>query len=120
MELKRLKIFNGHILTPYRCIKNGVVVVENGKITSIGTQNIEVPNALEIDAKGCYIAPGFIDIHLHGGGGSDFMDGTVEAFLNIARLHAQHGTTAMFPTTLTSEKKDLFITLDRTGCKIKY
>jgi N-acetylglucosamine-6-phosphate deacetylase len=112
MELNRLKIFNGNILTPYRLIKNGVLVVENGKISSIGTQNIDVPNALEIDAKGCYISPGFIDIHVHGGGGSDFMDGTVEAFLNIARLHAQHGTTAMYPTTLTSEKKDLFITLD--------
>jgi N-acetylglucosamine-6-phosphate deacetylase len=112
MELKRLKIFNGQILTPYRIIQNGVLVVENGKIASIDTQNIEVSNAVEIDAKGRYIAPGFIDIHVHGGGGSDFMDGTVEAFLNIARLHAQHGTTAMYPTTLTSEKKDLFITLD--------
>jgi N-acetylglucosamine-6-phosphate deacetylase len=112
MQLKRLKIFNGHILTPYRLIKNGVLVVENGKIASVGTQNIDVPNAVEIDAKGRYISPGFIDIHVHGGGGSDFMDGTVEAFLNIARLHAQHGTTAMYPTTLTSEKKDLFITLD--------
>ena len=112
MEANRLKIFNGNILTPHRCIKDGVLVVENGKITSIGTQNMDVPNAIEIDAKGHYIAPGFIDIHLHGGGGSDFMDGNVEAFLNIARLHAQHGTTAMYPTTLTSEKKDLFITLD--------
>jgi N-acetylglucosamine-6-phosphate deacetylase len=112
MKNNRLKIYNGHILTPHRIIKNGVLVAENGTITSIGTSNIDVPNALEIDAKGCYIAPGFIDIHVHGGGGYDFMDGTVEAFLNIAKLHAQYGTTALYPTTLTSEKADLLTTLD--------
>ncbi len=66
---------------------------------------------MEIDAKGKYISPGFIDIHVHGGGGHDFMDNTIEAFLGIARLHARHGTTAMLPTTLSCEKADLLETL---------
>ena len=69
------------------------------------------PDSQLIDAQGQYISPGFIDIHLHGGGGFDFMDGTSEAFLNIARIHAKHGTTSMLPTTLTCEKEDLIQTL---------
>ena len=69
-------------------------------------------DALEIDARGKFIAPGFIDIHVHGGGGHDFMDGTETAFLKAAEMHARYGTTAMVPTTLTSEKESLLATLD--------
>ncbi|MEO8823322.1 MAG: N-acetylglucosamine-6-phosphate deacetylase, partial [Ginsengibacter sp.] len=65
-----------------------------------------------LDAKGNYISPGFIDIHIHGGGGSDFMDGTVKDFLNIAETHLQYGTTSLVPTTLTAEKEDLLHTLE--------
>ncbi len=108
----RLKIFNGHLITPSQVLKDGVLVVENGKITSVGTQNIEVPDAVEIDAAGQYISPGFIDIHVHGGGGCDFMDGDVAAFLQIAQLHARFGTTSMVPTTLTSTREHLLHTLD--------
>ena len=108
----RIKITNGTILTPFRAIKNGTVVIENGQILGVYEGNTEVPDATEIDAKGQYIAPGFIDIHVHGGGGFDFMDGTEEAFLKIAELHAQYGTTSLVPTTLTAEKEDLLQTLD--------
>jgi N-acetylglucosamine-6-phosphate deacetylase len=65
-----------------------------------------------IDAGGRYVAPGLIDIHVHGGGGHDFMDGTVEAFLGVAALHAQHGTTAMLPTTMTCPLEKLYQILD--------
>ncbi|WP_028664367.1 N-acetylglucosamine-6-phosphate deacetylase [Runella zeae] len=108
----KIKITNGTVLSPFRAIKNGTVVVEEGKILGVHEDNVEVPNAEEIDAQGLYIAPGFIDIHVHGGGGFDFMDGTEEAFLKIAQLHAQYGTTALVPTTLTAEKEDLLQTLD--------
>lgn len=107
-----IKIFNGHIITPYRIIRNGTVIIQDGRISEVTEQNIEVADALEIDAKGNYIAPGFIDLHIHGGGGYDFMDRTEEAFLKIAEIHARYGTTAMVPTTLTSEKEDLLKTLD--------
>jgi N-acetylglucosamine-6-phosphate deacetylase len=76
-----LKIYNGNIITPYRIIPHGTVVISEGKISEVQAGNIEVPNALEIDAAGKYIAPGFIDMHIHGGGGYDFMDGSEEAFL---------------------------------------
>ncbi|MFD1142855.1 N-acetylglucosamine-6-phosphate deacetylase [Larkinella insperata] len=107
-----LKITNGVLITPYRLIRGGTIVIENGLIRGIHEREVEVPDAEEIDAGGQYIAPGFIDIHVHGGGGYDFMDGTEEAFLNIAELHARYGTTALVPTTLTAEKEDLLQTLD--------
>lgn len=108
----KLVISNGTVITPYREIPNGTVVVENGKITGIYNGPVEVAGAEKIDAGGNYISPGFIDIHIHGGGGADFMDGTVDAFLRIAETHARYGTTSMVPTTLTAEKEDLLNTLD--------
>jgi N-acetylglucosamine-6-phosphate deacetylase len=108
----KIKIFNGRILTPYRIIPQGTIVVTEGVITQVCEGNPEVPGAKEIDAKGQYISPGFIDIHVHGGGGHDFMDGSVEAFLKIAEIHAKYGTTSMLPTTLTAEKADLLQTLE--------
>ncbi|MEL7600474.1 MAG: N-acetylglucosamine-6-phosphate deacetylase, partial [Proteiniphilum sp.] len=57
-----------------------------------------------------YVSSGFIDIHTHGGGGHDFMDGTVEAYLGAAETHAKHGTTALLPTTLTSTFEELMKT----------
>ncbi|GAB4045129.1 N-acetylglucosamine-6-phosphate deacetylase [Spirosoma litoris] len=108
----KLKIVNGTILTPFRTIRGGTIVVEDSQIIGIHEGPVDVPEAVELDAKGQFIAPGFIDIHVHGGGGFDFMDGTQEAFLKIAELHARYGTTAMVPTTLTAEKDDLLQTLD--------
>ncbi len=72
---------------------------------------MHVNDALEINAHGKYISPGFIDIHVHGGGGCDFMDADITSFLTIAETHARYGTTAMFPTTLTCERDDLKKTL---------
>jgi N-acetylglucosamine-6-phosphate deacetylase len=107
-----LKIYNGQIITPYRIISRGTVLVKGDTITAVKEGDIEVPDAMEIDAGGKYIAPGFIDLHVHGGGGDDFMDGSENAFLNIAETHARYGTTAMTPTTLTSEKEGLLHTLE--------
>jgi N-acetylglucosamine-6-phosphate deacetylase len=108
---RRLKVFNGKILTPYRIIE-GTLVAENGRIVEVSEGNVEIPGAEEIDAGGKYISPGFIDIHTHGAGGHDFMDGSEEAFLKIAETHAMYGTTGLMPTTLTSELDELYHTLD--------
>lgn len=108
----KIKIYNGTILTPFRIIPNGTVVITDGKITEVREGDCEVDGALGIDAKGQYISPGFIDIHVHGGGGHDFMDGSTDAFLKIAETHAKYGTTSMLPTTLTAEKEDLLKTLE--------
>jgi N-acetylglucosamine-6-phosphate deacetylase len=111
MGEEKLKIYNGRVVTPYRIIEGGCVVVADGKIISVSQGDAECADARQIDAKGRYVSPGFIDIHVHGGGGYDFMDGTLEAFLGVAELHARYGTTAMVPTTLTSRKEDLLHTL---------
>jgi N-acetylglucosamine-6-phosphate deacetylase len=110
--MSRIKIFNGKLITPYRNRGLGYVVVENGRIADVGTGDAEVPGCENIDAGGRYIAPGFIDIHTHGAGNHDFMDGTPGAFPGAARMHAIHGTTLLYPTTLTGTNTSLFETFD--------
>jgi len=112
MDQQELKIFNGKIITPGKIIEGGSILVTGNTITAVSDTNLDTENAIEIDAQGKYISPGFIDIHVHGGGGYDFMDGTETAFLKIAKTHAQYGTTAMLPTTLTSTKEDMLHTLE--------
>lgn len=109
---KRVKIINGRIITPGKIIENGTVLISDGIITDISNHEISSKADITIDAEGNFISPGFIDIHVHGGGGSDFMDGTVADFLTIAETHLQYGTTALVPTTLTAEKEDLLHILD--------
>ncbi|PWG81954.1 N-acetylglucosamine-6-phosphate deacetylase [Pararcticibacter amylolyticus] len=106
-----IKIYNGTVITPYRTIREGTILLRDGKILEVTDKNVEAEGATAINARGMYISPGFIDIHVHGGGGHDFMDNTVEAFLGIARAHARYGTTSLMPTTLSCEKEDLLKTL---------
>lgn len=106
--MKKTKIFNGNILNPFINLGLGTIIIEDGKITGVEKGNVEVLGAEEIDVKGAYIAPGFIDLHTHGAGGSDFMDNTVEACLQIAHTHALHGTTLLYPTTLSAGDEELF------------
>ncbi|MBA4850188.1 N-acetylglucosamine-6-phosphate deacetylase [Emticicia sp. BO119] len=110
--MRLTKIVNGRVITPHEILQNTTIVVKNGKIDRVFTQPIEIEEAQIIDACGNFVSPGFIDIHLHGGGSYDFMDNTIEAFQQIAITHAQHGTTAMVPTTLTSTKGNLIKTLE--------
>lgn len=112
MNHTKIKIFNGKIVTPHRLIEGGSLLISNGRIAEVSEGNIDVEDAIQIDAAGKYISPGFIDIHVHGGGGHDFMDNTLEAFLAIAKTHARYGTTSMTPTTLSCGTSDLLATLD--------
>ena len=73
-------------------------MIKDGKILEVTNCNLAVTNAEVVDLKGMYILPGGIDLHAHGGGGHDFMEGTEEAFRTAVKAHMRHGTTAIFPT----------------------
>ena len=108
--MERLILTNGNVIRPTRIESGMAVVCRNGRIERIlpGNGVTPEPGDRVIDARGGYIAPGFIDMHVHGGGGYDFMDGTVEAFLGVAETHARYGTTALVPTTLTCTDEELY------------
>ena len=107
----RTFIKNGIVLTEDG-FSVGILVIEDGKIAEEEYSG-EIPeNAKVIDADGNYIMPGFIEIHAHGGGGADFMDGTAEAFETVAKTHRQCGTTTMLPTTVSASFPSLFKVFD--------
>ena len=92
------QIINGQILTPQGWLKDGSVLISDGKILEITNSDLAVIGATVIDAKGMFIVPGFISMHCHGGGGHDFTEGTTEAFKTAAETHLKHGSTTIFPT----------------------
>lgn len=100
--------YKGNLLFPNAIVRDGEVCCEDGIITYAGKQKQDDAQYTVYDYTGAYIAPGFIDVHQHGGGGFDYMDGTQEAFIGAATLHAQHGTTTILPTTLTCPDEELF------------
>lgn len=115
-EEKVKAIINGKIITKEKVIE-GKVLVFNDRIVDIldkeQLKQIEESDSLEIiDAEGNYISPGFIDLHIHGSGGKDTMDGDVEALRTISRTIAQNGVTAFLPTTMTMHKHKIYRALD--------
>lgn len=85
---------------------NTDILVTDGKITAMGN-NITADGAEVYDAEGRYAFPGFIDIHVHGGGGADFMDGTAEAFETAVKSHLTRGTTTIVPTAMTATREEI-------------
>ena len=102
-------IKNGLIITPFQRIEKGAILIEKSKIKAVGEKaKIRIPrNALTIDAKGRTVTPGFIDIHIHGSGGSDAMEGSYDSLNKISIFEARHGTTGFLPTTITASQEDL-------------
>ena len=86
-------------------IENGSILIEDGIIKEINP--IKCCDEYIIDANGLYISPGFIDVHIHGAGGFDTMDGTAFSLNTIAKTIVKHGTTAFTPTTMTVSIKDI-------------
>ena len=105
--MAQIKIVNGKLITPYRIREGATLLITGDKIDAIEEGDLEASEARVLDAGGCYVAPGFIDLHVHGGGDHDFMDGTETAFTAVSRLHARYGTTAMTPTTLSCGSAEL-------------
>ena len=96
------QIINGKIHTPQGWLKNGSVIICDNKILEVSNCDLAVVGAKIVDARGMYIVPGGVEIHVHGGGGRDFMEGTEDAFRTAVDAHMQHGTTSIFPTLSSS------------------
>ena len=91
----------GTIVLPDRLVEGGQVVCRDGRIAAVGARVAKPRDAVTIDARGAFLTPGFVDLHVHGGGGADFMDGDEAAVRTAIATHARHGTTTIFPTTTT-------------------
>lgn len=99
--------FTGNIVLPDRILKNGLVLTRRGRIVEVSQRAPQPEDGPVVESGAGYIAPGYIDIHVHGGDGADFMDGTVEAVCTATLAHLKHGTTTLFPTTTTGSPKEI-------------
>jgi len=115
-------IVNGKLIMKDRIMYDSVIIFEKQIIKIITKDNFlqykkeykqEYKEEIQvIDAKGKYVSPGFIDIHIHGSGGYDTMDGTAEALRVISTTIAANGVTAYLPTTMTMDKSSIYSALD--------
>jgi N-acetylglucosamine-6-phosphate deacetylase len=103
---------NARLIFP-DAIRDGFeVVIEDGKIAGIGQQSRACSEADVVDIRGNYLAPGFIDIHVHGAHGRDTMEASAKAFRTICDFHASGGTTSLLLTTATAPPDRIVEVLD--------
>ena len=110
-----MKQIEGHILTPQGFMRGAMELDEQGRVARIRGEPVAEREVR--DSAQPMLLPGFIDLHVHGGGGHDIMDGG-EALRRVSELHAQHGTTALLATTMTAPMADLdmaFAAMHATG-----
>lgn len=98
---------HGNLILPGSILVHGCLIVHAGRIAAIAPAKPPSWTGPVIECGDRYIAPGFIDIHVHGGDGADYMDGTPEAVRIANRAHLRHGTTTIFPTTTTGSPQQL-------------
>lgn len=106
---EQLTLLYGKVLTPEGLQENGVLAMQGEQIVYAGEAaalpaDLDVTNAQTIRETDGFIIPGFIDIHVHGGNGEDFMDSNKEVLDTITSYHCSQGTTAMLATTMTAPK----------------
>lgn len=106
------QIYGGRILTPGGWLYGGSVIVEGTKIFAVENTELPIVGAERIYVNGADIVPGGIELHVHGGGGRDFMEGTKEAFDVAVEAHLKHGTTSIFPTISSSSVEMMERALD--------
>lgn len=106
---------NGSIVLPDRLL-SGAVIVRDDRIAALGEKLSPSRDAEVVDLDGGFLTPGYIDLHVHGGAGADFMDGTELAFRTVIAAHTRHGTTSLLPTTTVAchEQHLAFLQVCRT------
>ena len=103
----RQVLYNAKVILFDRILYGGGIEVEDGYIKRVFTGGDFDKSLKAVDCDGLYLAPGFIDIHVHGGGGCDFSDGTTESVKTVIATHAEHGTTSLLATTLSKSVSDV-------------
>jgi N-acetylglucosamine-6-phosphate deacetylase len=99
---------SGTLILKDRLVGDGQIVARDGLIEYVGKRRARrIRDAIDVDARGGFLCPGFVDIHVHGGGNADFMDGTLESVQAAIHCHARHGTTTLFPTTTTGSPSEI-------------
>lgn len=105
-----------HLITPVEWIESPIVVVEDGHITALQSRSdAGIPAGRLLDFPDLILAPGFIDIHIHGGAGRDAMEANESALEQIERQLVRHGVTAYLPTTVTASQEKILNTLSGLG-----
>lgn len=99
--------FTGQVILPDRVLERGTVECQDGKIVRVAKGRASRAANVVLDAGDGYISPGFVDIHVHGGAGADYMDGTPDAVRQANRAHLRRGTTSLFPTTTTGSPEEI-------------
>lgn len=97
----RLKIVNARIYDP-EPRPEGAILLEDGKVLAVTDACGDFFADRTLDAEGMLAVPGFVDIHVHGGGGRSVMEGAPEAVVQMANAHARFGTTSILPTAWTA------------------
>ena len=114
-----LLFHGGIIVLQDDLLANGQVQVNQGRIAAVRSASSSASDESEkIDLAGGYLVPGYVDLHVHGGAGADFMDGTEAAFQTICAAHARHGTTSLLPTTTVARHEQHLVFLDLC-CRLK-
>jgi N-acetylglucosamine-6-phosphate deacetylase len=107
-------VFRGQIVFPDH-VARGMIVVRDGRIAEFLDDGAALPpDATVVEAGDGYISPGYVDLHVHGGAGGDFMDGTAESFRLALAAHARHGTTRLAVTTTVARHEQILATLELT------
>lgn len=108
-----MKVFkNVKVILENEILEDALVTVENGKIAGIHKSLDITPDMEVIDGEGNYLSPGFIDLHVHGGGGYSAMTGRAQDIIEMSRAHARYGTTSILPTTLAAPIAQLKTAID--------
>ncbi len=97
-------IYASRIFTPQEQLTDSVILTEDGRIIAIGHRDeVKIPaGAIDYIAAGMLVAPGFVDVHIHGAGGHDVMEATPAALDCITSTVARYGTTSILATTVTA------------------
>lgn len=107
------------LVTPVEWIESPVLTVEDGQITALESRRTaEIPAGRLLDFPGLILAPGFIDIHIHGGAGRDAMEASESALAQIELQLVKHGVTAYLPTTVTAPPEKILAALAGLGKSI--